>query len=223
MELSGKVKLVKSIAFSIIMNGIMPLVVYNLLLTHFSGFTSLLFATIIPLADNLYHFMIHRKADAFGLFMLTGFVLSLLAFLFDGSEKWILMRESMVTGFLGLIFIGSLMFSKPLIYHFGIRFSVSGENNKKGKFEQNWDVAYFRFVVRLMTAVWGIALVGEAVVKMLLLLRLSVASFLAVSPVVFYSILGATIAWTVLYRRHAKTKMDDILPPDRKNGEFNNL
>ncbi|WML48052.1 VC0807 family protein [Neobacillus sp. PS3-34] len=205
-------KVIQSVLLSIFLNGIMPLVVYNLLLGHYSSFNSLLIATLIPLADNFYHFIKHKKADAFGLFMLTGFILSLVAFFMGGSEKWILMRESMVTGLLGFIFIGSLFFKRPLIYHFAIRFSNSGDE-KKGQFAQNWNLAYFRYVIRLMTAVWGVALLGEAIIKMLLVFRLSVSSFLAVSPIVFYSILGVTIAWTVLYRRHAKTKMDEILPP----------
>lgn len=138
MKVSSKKKLIQTILISMLINGAIPVVVYNILTSYYSNFVSLLIATMIPLGDNLYHIVKYRKADAFGLFMLTGFVLSLLAFVLGGNEKLILLRESMVTGLLGLIFIASLFFSKPLIYHFAIRFSASDESEKKGQFEKNW-------------------------------------------------------------------------------------
>jgi uncharacterized membrane protein len=211
MNISSKRKVIQSVIVSILINGLVPVVVYNILLDHFSSFVSLLLATLVPLLDNLYHIVKHRKADAFGLFMLTGFVLSLLAFLLGGNEKLILMRESLVTGILGLIFIGSLFYSKPLIYHFAIRFSSNDESEQKGKFANNWEFSYFRFVIRLMTAVWGIALLAEAVIKTILVYELSISAFLAVSQIIFYSVLGVTILWTVIYRRYAKTRLDLIM------------
>jgi uncharacterized membrane protein len=211
VKVNSKRKLIQSIILSVVINGAIPVVAYNLLLGHFSSFVSLLIATLIPLGDNLYHIMKYRKADAFGLFMLTGFILSLLAFVLGGNEKLILLRESMVTGLLGLIFIGSLFFSKPLIYHFAIRFSASDEAEKKGQFVKNWEVPYFRFVLRIMTAIWGIALLGEAIIKIILVYELSITAFLAISQLIFYSVMGAAILFTMVYRRYAKTRLDILI------------
>lgn len=211
MNIPSKRKVIQSVIVSVLINGLVPVVLYNLLLDHFSSFVSLLLATLVPLLDNLYHIVKHKKADAFGLFMLTGFVLSLLAFLLGGSEKLILMRESLVTGILGLIFIGSLFYSKPLIYHFAIRFSSNDESEQKGKFANNWEFPYFRFVIRLMTAVWGIAMLAEAAIKTILVYELSISAFLAVSQIIFYSVIGVTILWTVIYRRYAKTRLDLLM------------
>ncbi|MGG1399234.1 VC0807 family protein [Bacillus salipaludis] len=211
MKISSKKKLILSIAFSIVINGAIPVLVYNLLLGHFSSFVSLLLATLIPLGDNLYHLVKFRKADAFGLFMLTGFLLSLAAFVLGGNERLILLRESMVTGLLGFIFLGSLFFAKPLIYHFAIRFSASNEGEKKGQFTKNWEIPYFRFVLRVMTAIWGIALMGEAVVKIVLVYELSISSFLAVSQIIFYCFIGVAILFTIIYRRYAKKRLDLII------------
>ncbi|MBI0575824.1 hypothetical protein IEC97_00510 [Neobacillus cucumis] len=211
MKISSKKKLILSIAFSIVINGAIPVLVYNLLLDHFSSFVSLLIATLIPLGDNLYHLVKYRKADAFGLFMLIGFLLSLAAFVLGGNERLILLRESMVTGLLGLIFIGSLFLGKPLIYHFAIRFSASDESVKKGQFTKNWEVPYFRFVLRVMTAIWGIALLGDAVLRVILVFELSISTFLAVSQIVFYCVIGAAILFTIIYRRYAKKRLDLII------------
>jgi len=64
--------------------------------------------------------------------------------------------------------------------------------------------------MRLMTAVWGVSLVAEAIIKIILVSRLSVSAFLAVSPLVLYGIIGMTIAWTVLYRKYAKKRLDKL-------------
>jgi uncharacterized membrane protein len=210
VNFNTKRKLIQSIVLSIVINGAIPWVIYTLLLNYFSSFVSLLLATLLPLVDNLYHLIKHREADAFGLFMLTGFVLGLLAFLLGGNEKLILLRESMVTGILGLIFIGSLFFSKPLIYHFAIRFTASNESEKLGQFAKNWEIPYFRFVLRFMTTIWGIALIGEAIVKAILVYELSTSVFLAISQIVFYGFIGAAILFTVVYRRLAKSRLDLI-------------
>jgi hypothetical protein len=215
VNVTSKRKLIQSIVLSIVINGAIPMVVYNVLLGHFSSFNALLIATLIPLADNLYHILKYRKTDAFGLFMFTGFILSLLAFILGGNEGLILLRESMVTGLLGLIFIGSLFFAKPLIYHFGIRFSVSNQDEMKGKFAKNWELPYFRFVVRVMTAIWGIALLGEAIVKTILVYELSIQAFLAVSQLIFYGAIGAAILFTFIYRRYAKKRLDLLTSTQR--------
>ncbi|MEH7075300.1 VC0807 family protein [Neobacillus drentensis] len=209
MDFKSKKKVIQTIVVSLIINGALPVLVYNFLVDHYSSFVSLLFATLIPLGDNLYHIIKYRIADAFGLFMLTGFVLSLLAFVLGGNERLILLRESVVTGLLGLIFIASLFFAKPLIYHFAIRFSAKDET--EGKFEKNWEVPYFRFVLRIMTAIWGIALLGEAVVKIILVYELSISTFLAVSQLIFYGVIGAAILFTIGYRRYAKIRLDQLI------------
>jgi hypothetical protein len=211
MNFKSKRKLIQGIVLTIVINGAIPLIVYNLLLGHFSSFKSLLLATLIPVADNLYHVVKYRKADAFGLFMLTNFVLSLLAFVLSGNEKLILMRESMITGLLGLIFIGSLFFSKPLMFHFAIRFSSGDEAELKERFAKNWGIAYFRFVLRFLTGIWGVALLGEAILKIILVNELSISAFLAISQVILYSVMGGAILITVVYRRYAKNRLDMII------------
>ncbi|MFF2450142.1 VC0807 family protein [Neobacillus sp. NPDC058068] len=211
MKVSSKKKLIQMIVLSLVINGAIPVVVYNLLTNYFSSFVSLLIATLIPLGDNLYHVVKYKKADAFGLFMLTGFILSLFAFVLGGNERLILLRESMVTGLLGMIFIASLFFSKPLIYHFAIKFSVAGESEKKGQFAKNWEIPYFRNVLRIMTAIWGIALLGEAIVKIILVYELSITAFLAISQLIFYGVIGAAILFTMVYRRYAKVRLDHLI------------
>ncbi|MGV3463764.1 MAG: VC0807 family protein, partial [Heyndrickxia sp.] len=139
------------------------------------------------------------------------FLLGIMMISIGGSERLLLIRESFVTGILGLIFLVSLLFPRPLIFYFAIRFTVGNDPDKTSAFANNWQYAYFRFVIRLITIVWGVALIGEAAVRSMLVFQLSVSQFLAVSNFVMYGFIGAAIVFTVLYRKHSKKRFDEII------------
>jgi hypothetical protein len=200
----------RGIVFTLVVNGLLPLMVYELLRNSMSSLGALSIATCIPLLDNLLQLLKYRRVDIFAGFMLIGFVLSLGAVLLGGNERLILIRESFVTGILGLFFFASLFFPKPLIYHFALRFTVGKDPSQVASFATNWHYPYFRFVVRIMTLVWGVALVGEACVRAILVFRLTVTEFLAVSNFVLYGFIGAAIVWTVWYRRYSKKRLEKI-------------
>jgi len=192
------------VVFTLLINGIIPWALYVLLSHSMSSIAALTIATLVPLADNLVHLARHRRLDAFGSIMLFTFLLTLALVLMGGSEKVLLLRESFVTASVGVIFLGSLLFRRPILYYLALRFTGSGE------FPSNWNYAYFRFVMRLMTFVWGFMLLAEAGVRIVLVFRLSTASFLALSNVVMYGFIGVAVLWTIVYRRHSAAKFAKI-------------
>lgn len=204
-------EIIRSIFITLLINGALPLVVYEVLRSHMSSFAALSIATIIPLLDNLVSLIKRRRLDVFAVFMLISFVLGMVMVSIGGSERLLLIRESFVTSIMGLIFLVSLFFPRPLIFYFAMRFTVGNDPQKTTDFSNNWKYPYFRFVLRLITIVWGVALLGEAIVRTLLVYQLSVAQFLAVSNFVMYGFIGAAILFTVAYRRHSKKRLEDII------------
>ncbi|UJF33911.1 VC0807 family protein [Paenibacillus hexagrammi] len=192
------------VILTLLLNGIIPWGLYVLLSKHMSGLAALSIATLIPLAENLIQLLKHRKLDAFGSLMLFTFVFSIVLVAMGGSEKLLLIRESFITGAVGLIFLGSLLFPRPIMFYLASRF-VGGVD-----FEQNWKYAYFRKIMRLMSFVWGIMLSLEAIVRTVLVFELSTAQFLAISNVVMYGFIGAAVAWTVVYRKHSSKRLIEI-------------
>ncbi|MFM9279764.1 VC0807 family protein [Paenibacillus jiagnxiensis] len=203
-------KVFKGVVIAFVINGVLPLLIYKLLEGRTSNTTALMIAMLIPLGDTLYHLIVRRKLDIFAAFMAAGFILSLLATLLGGSEKLILLRESFVTGIMGMFFLGSLLLEKPLIYHFALRFTVGDNPDRQSSFAENWKLSYIRKVFRIMTLGWGIALVAEAAVKGVLVYTLSITSFLAVSSLVMYGFIGMAILWTSLYRKSARRYLQSI-------------
>jgi hypothetical protein len=204
-------EIIRGIVITLLINGAVPFVVYEVLRSHMSSIAALSIATVIPLIDNLFSFIKRRKMDVFAVFMLVSFLLGIIMMCIGGSERLLLIRESFVTGILGIIFLVSLLFPRPLIFYFAIRFTVGNDPDKTSAFADNWQYAYFRFVLRLMTVVWGLALLGESAVRSILVFKLSVTQFLAVSNFVMYGFVGTAIVFTVIYRKHSQKKFKEII------------
>lgn len=192
------------VIITLLINGIIPWALYVLLSDHMGSLQALSIATLIPLGDNLIHLVKHRKLDAFGGLMLFTFVLTIVLVLLGGSERILLVRESLITAGVGIVFLCSLFFSRPLMYHLATRFVIGND------FPNSWGYAYFRFVMRLMTVVWGIMLTGEAAVRVYMVYHLSTERYLALSNVVLYGFIGAAVLWTVVYRRYSAAKFLQI-------------
>ncbi|MGR5864723.1 VC0807 family protein [Bacillus cereus] len=121
-------------------------------------------------------------------------VLSIIAVLIGGNERFILLRESYITGIMGSVFLVSLLFSKPLIFYFARRFSNNPQLDYK--WEQS---ASMRRTFRVLTRVWGLTFLFEAMIKIVLVYSLSVETFLLVSTFITYSLIGLIILWTIHY------------------------
>ncbi len=70
---------------------------------------------------------------------------------------------------------------------------------------------YGRFVRRLVTLVWGLAFVGEALLDTFLLYRLPTAQWVAIHPLLFWGTMVAAFGWATLYARYAQPKVQAIL------------
>lgn len=194
----------RSTMLTLVINGLLPWLVYTLLLPHTSGLFALSIATLIPLLDNVRSVWKHRKLDVFGGLMLFGFVLSLVMVLLGGSEKLLLMRESFITAAVGLLFLGSLLMPRPLIFYMVERFTRSVSP------EENWQYPYFRRMMRNMTLIWGVGLLLEVGVKILMIHNWSTVQVLALSTPVSLSMIGLLILLTVTYRRRASVQMSKL-------------
>lgn len=201
---------------TLVINILLPYVAYMLLLPHTSNLTALSAAAVIPLLDTLYSLLRNRKADVFSCFIFFGLVLGIVAVLLGGDERFILLRESYVTGILGLVFLGSLFIARPLIFYFAERF-VGHDPDMEYKWVQ---YPRFRRTFRLNTAVWGVILVAEAGLKVVLVYTLSIPAFLAVSPIATYGLIGLTVLWNIGYVRKIKSRIGaepkPIVPPGGK-------
>ena len=91
---------------------------------------------------------------------------ALIAMIGRTDATMLLYKDSFATGIVGLIFAVSLCFDKPLAYWFGQRFAGGGTHEGDDWWEQMWhSYPTFRRAQRVITMVWAVTLLVEAIVK----------------------------------------------------------
>lgn len=198
---------IKSIARSIVINGAVPLVIYNVLKGHgASDITALGIAAVAPAIDGIVTVARARRIDLLSALALIGIAIGIGAVLIGGDPRLLLIRESFLTCALGIACFVSFLLPRPLMFYFGRYFSTGDVPEKVAAYNQLWQYPYFRHVNRIITLVWGFAYVGEFVLRVFMVYRLSINEVLALSPIVFNGITIAVIAWTFAYARFAWRK-----------------
>jgi len=179
----------------------LPLFVFHLARPHLGDAHALIASSAPPLAWSLAELVRKRRLDALSLLALTGIVLSLLAFVGGGGIRVLQLREKLVTGLIGLVFLGSAALGRPLIYELARATLLRASPEKAARLVALRDAAPFRRGMGVMTLAWGLALVGECALSVTLALLLPIEHFLWLAPLVGYGSLGAMTLWTYAYAR----------------------
>ena len=109
------------------------------------------------------------------------------------------LRENLVTGIIGIVFLVSAAIGKPLIYQLA-RASMSRRSKAEAEsFEQQSGNVYFRRSMSLMTVVWGAGFLFQTAIACVLVFALPIAAYLAVSPFLGYGTMGVLALWTFWY------------------------
>ena len=133
MDTNYKNNIRKNITISIVINAILPLITYKILINHMPSITALMISTSIPIIDNVYSIIKNKKIDVFATFVILGFVVGIIAMLLGGGQKLLLIRQSYITAVMGIVFLVSMLFPKPIIYYFAEKFLNSQNRTNKEK------------------------------------------------------------------------------------------
>ena len=80
-----------------------------------------------------------RRLDAISVLVLAGIVFTLVATAMGGSARLIQIRDALVTGVIGLMFLGSLLLEKPMIFY--LARATQARNTEEGAKRIRDDVA----------------------------------------------------------------------------------
>jgi hypothetical protein len=202
----------RGLLISLLFNIAIPLLLYYLLkgYWHTSEVVALSVACIFPIVNNIIEIVRHRHLDFFGLLFLIGAVVSTALTLLGGGPQLILIRESMITGAYGLLcFISLLFFPKPLMFYVGRQMMTGGDPARVATYDASWQNPKGRFAHRLITAVWGCALFGEFVVRVIIAWLLPAPVVLVLGPILLTVAIGGTFAWMFAYIRRVRARVQN--------------
>ncbi len=204
---------IRGVVSSIVINAVFPIIIFSLLksYTSVSDFWALVVCGIPPILDALVGVIRKGRLDIIAGVVLLSIAVSLILIFLGGSPRLLLIRESFITGALGLAYLVSLLFPRPLSFYFARHFLTGNVPERIVGFNALWQYPAFRFSMRLTTIVWGLVFLLEMGVRSFLVFTLTIQQFLIISPFVFYGCLGGLALWTVLYSRKGRKRMQEVM------------
>ena len=188
------------LAPQLVVAGVLPVVGYSLLRPHVgSDAVALAAVMVFPVAEIAFERLRHGRFEPIGMIALIGIVLGLVgAVALHGSATLLKVRESLLTGLFGAVCLGSLAAKRPGMFYLGRSFATGDDPAQVEEFNSIWELPGAARRFRVVTAVWGVGLVGEAVVRFALAFTVSTQRFLEISPVLNWGVIGALLWYTTV-------------------------
>ncbi|RKE36619.1 hypothetical protein B0G76_2821 [Paraburkholderia sp. BL23I1N1] len=208
-------KLRPGFVLELAVNFLLPWLAYRLALPHMSETGALIASAVPPIVWSLIELVRFRRVDALSVIVVAGIVLSVAAMALGGSPRMLLLRESLVSGAVGVAFLVSLPMRRPLIFYLA-RATVAREmEGGAARFESLWrERPALVSAMRFMTLVWGVGLTGETALRAWMALTWPIERFLVVSPFIGYAIYGGLALWTAWYRKTMRSRAEAHVQPD---------
>lgn len=151
---------------------------------------------IFPALSCLTCLVYWHHSDILGLSILA-------AILISSTAGWCGAREVMLfpitTGIIGVLFLLSLFFTRPMIFYIGRQLTTRSNATWIADFNASWYVPAVQAVLRFLTLIWGAGMTLEFVVQMILSYTLSASNFPLVSMLLKSVIFIGLVIWTVIY------------------------
>ncbi|MGW5684849.1 VC0807 family protein [Nonomuraea sp. NPDC003754] len=197
------VNLVPSILFGVVL----PFVTYGMLTDRgFAPVTALLLASLWPVGDLVLYLAVKRRVDEFGLMMLVLLLLGALSAVAYNTTELFFVKDSAITGLLGLTFLGSLALRRPIMFYLGRKFGTDGTPEGLAAWNGLWQYPGFRRTQYLMTTVWGVSFLLEAIVRIPLTYVLPTATMLLVNNVLPIAVVAALVTWTIFMAKRGRAR-----------------
>jgi hypothetical protein len=179
-----------------------PIAAYEVLTNRgASELTGLLVAAIFPVLAVALGAVRVRRLDPIGALSLAAIALGLAGTLFLHDPRVLLVKDSVITGGLGLAFLGSLLTTRPLLFVVGRQLTTGSDPARVQRYDELWASASYRRHSREATLIWGLALVGEAALRVVVSFLVPPGVLVAISPLLAVAVFGPLALWTIRRRR----------------------
>lgn len=194
----------KALVFDLFINGLLPWIGYEYL-TRAQGWTeyhSLLAVTVIPGLMALVGIIRKGKPDTIATVSLVTILLSLGLAAATDDTRLLQIRESYITALIGLIFVGSSLIGKPILW------LLARSQSQDSRVQAVLEEPQRKKMLSRVNLIWGMSFLLEFALKLYMIATMDIATVLALSPVMFYGVTGITVFWSFRFIK----KMAKSLP-----------
>jgi len=189
------------VGLEVLVNAVLPFIIYTLTDPRLGDVGALIASAAPPIVWSGIEFARRRRVDALSILVVAGIAFSLIALLGGGGAKFLQLRENLVTGAIGLIFLCSAVIRRPLIFYLARATMLRNSPDEAASFEEMKDSARFQRTMTVMTLVWGAGLVARTAAACALVFSVPIPTYLVLSPILGYASMGALAFWTFWYGR----------------------
>ncbi|MFI8996170.1 VC0807 family protein [Streptomyces sp. NPDC053542] len=177
-----------------------------------SVYVSMLGATLAAALRVAYVALLPRRFDVFAAFMLSVWGVGLLLSFVSGDARFVLAKDSVPTGLAGLIFLGTAVARRPMIFAV-IRRTQGRTAQAREELDQRWaGEPAFRRTVTVMTCVWGVGMLAEAVLRLPMIYLLPVDAATGLSGLLQIATFVLLTFYTVIHRKLATRRTASSSP-----------
>ena len=192
---------------TIVVVAVLPVLIYVLASPHMAAIPALFLASIPAITYTLFGLAHHRRLNLIGVLSLLGIAVKLVSLFVFKDAKLVLASDSLMMGVYGMLMLASLPFGKPLLLVIARNALANAPVEQRELREHQWSVSERPFFT-VITAIWGIGLLVEMLVAVILVYTLTVTQFLLVRPVMHYVFYGVLILVSYLYAKmHRKNRL----------------
>lgn len=178
---------------------------YALHLAGASDFVALLAATGLAGVRIVWVAVRERALNPFATVMLVVFGIGLVLALVSGDPRFLLLKNSIVTGAIGLVFVGTTLWGTPLTLAASQSFQPARKAELRHEYETN---PHVRHGHRLSSTVWGVGLILDALVRVPLVFLLPIDVMVGLGEVMSIAVIGGLLAWNIWYVRRATARRE---------------
>ena len=201
-----------SVGLSIFVNGVLPFVVYKLLVPHFppGSIMPLLYASAFPVLGLTVGFIRTRSIDVIAIFALFGITYSIAATILAGEVRLALILGATQAFLISGAFFVSVLIRRPIIYFIVRQFAAGNDPAMRAQIAAVNEADGWR-TCTIASLVWavGIALLGVS--SIILAVSLEPATYLLVNNVVNTGVNILLVVWTIRFVRPRLTRVGERL------------
>jgi hypothetical protein len=147
--------------------------------------------SVIPVLRTAYSIIRGHRIDWMAVFMIIALAAGTIASLAMHSPRLLLAKDGVITALCGAWMLGTVALGKPLLLSIGRGIAEAKRGKGGGEvWASRWDSEpRFRYGIRLITIVWGVGLVFDAIVRVVIAYVLPLDAVPGV----------ATVQWVVLF------------------------
>jgi len=166
-----------------------------------AGVTAFAIAALFPAASILGSWLRRRRIDVIGVIVLATLLAGIALALLTGDLRFAVLKAAPGFALFGLACLLSLTRERPLMFYVSRYARSEGDEAKAAAWTARLASPGFRHSMRLLTVVWGIAALAEAMLGTAAAFLLPTAAALPIERLLGLGTIAALLAWTAAYAR----------------------